>query len=230
MSKALTALLILLVIMYAALAATTRFNASIDGAHRRTATILAMARKTDQEKAASLKRRLASEFAAHSSERFLANWLYSLQYVEPVRVSVEGTPFVYTAGELLFNTRNSGYVSSVPELRPWDLFRALHYDQLPLPLLEVVLRNQVERYGHYLDARCWPLMQVEDWEQLPAPIQKIAAYGMVWRWAGLRSYEQYGLTQSEAARLLISVGITESMFDIDKIDNENLRTGNVDRG
>jgi hypothetical protein len=53
---------------------------------------------------------------------------------------------------------------------------------------------------------------------------------MVWEWSRLRTLNSSEMTTGEAARILISIGLVESLFDLDKIDSRNPRTGNVDRG
>jgi hypothetical protein len=73
-------------------------------------------------------------------------------------------------------------------------------------------------------------MGLEEWQKLPVPIRKSAAYRMIWEWTYQRSPERHGLSQAEAARILASIGLVESLLDLDKISNHNEITGNEDRG
>jgi len=167
--------------------------------------------------------------ASDALERYRANWLYSLNYLVPIEITIKGNRIRFSAEEVLFNSHNPRRKGEQARELPWSLLGVREYDQLPRPLLETTLERQYQQHSDYLDPKPWQGMALEEWRKLPVPIQKTAAYRMIWEWTCRRSPERHGLSQAEAARILASIGLVESMLDLDNIRNHNETTGNEDR-
>jgi hypothetical protein len=168
--------------------------------------------------------------ASDALEKYRANWLYSLNYLFPIEITIKGNRISFSAEEVLFNCHDPRRKGEHVRELPWSLLGVRQYDQLPRPLLETTLERQYQQHSDYLDPKHWPGMGLEEWQKLPVPIQKTAAYRMIWEWTHRRSPERHGLSQAEAARILASIGLVESLLDLNKIRNHNEITGNEDRG
>lgn len=212
-----------------AYASKRRFNDDRDSLYERT--VYGIAGRMALKNSAVVDRLRASPgLARNPGELYLANWLFSLRYLKPLDVRFHDRRQTYLADESLFDTRHRAAPGVTVNSTPWSHFRGSHYDQLPRPILETILQRQMELYGPLIRPDRWDELTASSLESLPAPIRKIAAYRMVLEAAVSRSPARYGMTRGEAARLLISIGIVESLFDLDKIDNRNAKTGNTDRG
>lgn len=163
-------------------------------------------------------------------EQYRANWLYVLRYGGPIEITDRADTMRFHVDELLFDMYHPRRDAFYSWILPWRLLQVHHYDQLQTPILDVLLDVQFETCREYLDSDRWPGMGVGEWDSLPVPVRKAAAYQMVWEWTRRRDPARYGLSQPEAGRVLASIGLVESLFDLDKIRNFNDETGNEDRG
>jgi hypothetical protein len=181
------------------------------------------------------RKKLERAFEEKNSSFSRALWRFGLDPVD-LEVRIDGVTHHFWSDEILFNRYREQrlfffqkpFFRDRGEFLPWELFRAVQYDQLPHLLTDMIAGIQIERFGRYLDPDVWPGMDLEQWREVPDFIQKIAAYRMVWHWAQV--YAPPGMRGEEAARIVASIGRVESLFDTDKVVNRDPVTGRQDLG